>query len=164
MLLLSISYLIMRPDSDIETYQNKQAPRKKPPKGAVPMTAVREILSFFIITLALLVLPAFVCVHAAAASDWPLEIVNESGVEITSLRISYTGAEKWSENRVASPVPDGGRAELDIGRGSILGISDIKITAGGREIIWRRLPILEIFSITVDGKLEPRYERIKLGA
>ena len=124
------------------------------------MTAVREILSFFIITLALLVLPAFVCVHAAAASDWPLEIVNESGVEITSLRISYTGAEK----RVASPVPDGGRAELDRGRGSILGISDIKITAGGREIIWRRLPILEIFSITVDGKLEPRYERIKLGA
>ena len=87
-----------------------------------------------------------------------------SGVEITSLRISYTGAEKWSENRVASPVPDGGRAELDIGRGSILGISDIKITAGGREVIWRRLPILEIFSITVDGKLEPRYERIKLGA
>ena len=87
------------------------------------MTAVRKILSFFIITLALLVLPAFVCFHAAAASDWPLEIVNESGVEITSLRISYTGAEKWSENRVASPVPDGGRAELDIGRGSILGIS-----------------------------------------
>lgn len=164
MLLLSISYLIMRPDSDIETCQNKQAPRETPPKGAVLMTAVRKILSFFIITLALLVLPAFVCVHAAAASDWPLEIVNESGVEITSLRISYTGAEKWSENRVASPVPDGGRAELDIGRGSILGISDIKITAGGREVIWRRLPILEIFSITVDGKLEPRYERIKLGA
>ena len=128
------------------------------------MTAVREILSFFIITLALLVLPAFGRVPAATASDWPLEIVNESGVEITSLRISYTGAEKWSENRLASPVPDGGRAELDIGRGSILGISDIKITAGGREIIWRRLPILEIFSITVDGKLEPRYERIKLGA
>ena len=128
------------------------------------MTAVRKILSFFMITLALLVLPAFGRVHAAAASDWPLEIVNESGVEITSLRISYTGAEKWSENSVASPVPDGGRAELDIGRGSILGISDIKITAGGREIIWRRLPILEIFSITVDGKLEPRYERIKLGA
>ena len=128
------------------------------------MTAVRKILSFFIITLALLVLPAFGCFRAAAASDWPLEIVNESGVEITSLRISYTGAEKWSENRVASPVPDGGRAELAIGRDSILGISDIKITAGGREIIWRRLPILEIFSITVDGELEPRYERIRLGA
>lgn len=128
------------------------------------MTAVREILSFFIITLALLVLPAFVCFHAAAASDWPLEIVNESGVEITSLRISYTGAEKWSENRVVTPIPNGGAAELDIGRASILGISDIKITAGSREIIWRRLPILEIFSITVDGKLEPRYERIKLGA
>ena len=56
------------------------------------------------------------------------------------------------------------RAELDLGRGSILGISDIKITAGCREVIWRRLPILEIFSITVDGELEPRYERIKLGA
>ena len=97
MLLLSISYLIMRPDSDIETCQNKQTPRETPLKGAVPMTTVRKILSFFMITLALLVLPAFVCVHAAAASDWPLEIVNESGVEITSLRISYTGAEKWSE-------------------------------------------------------------------
>lgn len=128
------------------------------------MAAVRKILPFIIFTLALIALPTLGRVTAAAASDWPLEIVNESGVEITSLRISYTGAEKWSENRVASPVPDGGRAELDIGRGSILGISDIKITAGGREVIWRRLPILEIFSITVDGKLEPRYERIKLGA
>lgn len=128
------------------------------------MSAARKILPFIIFTLALIALPALSRVTAAAASDWPLEIVNESGVEITSLRISYTGAEKWSENRVASPVPDGSRAELDIGRGSILGISDIKITAGGREIIWRRLPILEIFSITVDGKLEPRYERIKLGA
>ncbi|WP_294193499.1 hypothetical protein [uncultured Cloacibacillus sp.] len=128
------------------------------------MTAVREILSFFIITLALLVLPAFVCVHAAAASDWPLEIVNESGVEITSLRISYTGREKWSENCVNSPIPFGGKAELDIGRAAILGISDIKITAGGEEILWRRLPILEIFSITVNEKFEPQYERIKLGA
>ena len=128
------------------------------------MTAVREILSFFIITLALLVLPAFVCVHAAAASDWPLEIVNESGVEITSLRISYTGREKWSENCVKSPIPFGGKAELDIGRAAILGISDIKIPAGGEEILWRLLPILEIFSITVNEKFEPQYERIKLGA
>lgn len=130
----------------------------------MPVTAVRKLLPAFVITFALLALPASGYVHAAAASDWPLEIVNESGVEITSLRISYTGAEKWSENRITSPVPDGGRAELDIGRASILGISDIKITAGGREALWRRLPILEIFSVTVNEKLEPRYERIKLGA
>lgn len=128
------------------------------------MTAVRKILSAFVITFALLVIPASGHVPAAAASDWPLEIVNESGAEITSLRISYTGAEKWSENRIAVPIPDGGKAELDIGRASILGISDIKITAGGREVVWRRLPILEIFSVTVNEKIEPRYERIKLGA
>lgn len=127
------------------------------------MTAVRKILPAFIIVLALFVLPAPGSVPAEA-SDWPLEIVNESGVEITSLRISYTGAEKWSENCVAVPIPDGGRAELDIGRASILGISDIKITAGGREALGRRLPILEIFSVTVNEKLEPRYERVKLGA
>lgn len=127
------------------------------------MTAVKKILPTCIITLALLILPSCGCI-AAAASDWPLEIVNESGVEITSLIISYTGAEKWSGNCVTAPIPDGGRAELDIGRASILGISDIKITAGGREVLWRRLPILEIFSITVDGKLEPRYDCIKLGA
>lgn len=128
------------------------------------MTAVRKILPAFIVALALLVLPAPGRVPAVAANDWPLEIVNESGVEITSLRISYAGAEKWSENRITSPVPDGGAAELDIGRSSILGISDIKITAGGREVVWRRLPILEIFSVTVNEKIEPRYERIKLGA
>lgn len=127
----------------------------------MPVTAVRKILPAFIIALALLVLPA---PARAAASDWPLEIVNESGVEITSLRISYTGAEKWSENRVVTPIHNGGAAELDIGRASILGISDIKITAGGREVVWRRLPILEIFSVTVNEKIEPRYERIKLGA
>ncbi len=130
----------------------------------MPVTALRKILPAFIIALALLVLPAPGRVPKAAASDWPLEIVNESGVKITSLRISYTGAEKWSENRVVTPIHNGGAAELDIGRASILGISDIKITAGGREVVWRRLPILEIFSVTVNEKIEPRYERIKLGA
>lgn len=128
------------------------------------MSAARKILPFIIFTLALIALPALGRVTAAAASDWPLEIVNESGVEITSLRISYTGREKWSENCVNSPIPFGGKAELDIGRAAILGISDIKITAGGEEILWRRLPILEIFSITVNEKFEPQYERIKLGA
>ncbi|OUO93256.1 hypothetical protein [Cloacibacillus sp. An23] len=104
------------------------------------------------------------CVFAAGGSEWPLEIVNESGYEITSLRISQTGMEKWSGNFAAPPVAAGGSASFDIGRGSILGLCDVKITAGGRETVWRRLPILEIFSITVDQKLEPHYERIKLGA
>ncbi len=104
------------------------------------------------------------CVPAARGSDWPLEIINKSGVEITSLRLSQTGTEKWSENRAPSPVADGAAESLDIERASILGLCDIKITAGGREVIWHRLPMLEIFSITVDKKLEPLYERIKLGS
>lgn len=101
---------------------------------------------------------------AQSGSEWPLEIVNESGTEITSVRLSQTGMEKWSQNRVPAPIADGTSAELDIERASILGLCDVKIIAGGREIIWPRLPILEIFSITVGENFEPQYERIKLGA
>ena len=101
---------------------------------------------------------------AQSGSEWPLEIINESGEEITLLCLSQTGMEKWSQNRALEPIASGDSAELDIERSSILGLCDVKIVAGGREIIWPRLPILEIFSITVDENFEPKYERIKLGA
>ncbi|HIT03962.1 MAG TPA: hypothetical protein IAC22_05590 [Candidatus Caccocola faecipullorum] len=128
------------------------------------MTAVCKIAALLTITLALLAGAPSRGFCAAAGCEWPLELVNESGAEITSLRISQTGMEKWSENRAPSPIPDGGRAELDIERDSILGLCDVEITADGRAAVWRRLPILEIFSITVDKKFQPHYERIKLGA
>ena len=128
------------------------------------MTALCKIAALLTITLALLAGAPSRGFCAAAGCAWPLELVNESGAEITSLRISQTGMEKWSENRAPSPIPDGGRAELDIERGSILGLCDVEITADGRAAVWRRLPILEIFSITVDKKFQPHYERIKLGA
>ena len=128
------------------------------------MNAVCKISALLTITLALLAGAPSRGLCAAAGCEWPLEIVNESGAEITSLRISQTGMEKWSDNRAPSPIPDGGRAELDIERGSILGLCDVEITADGRSTVWRRLPILEIFSVTIDEKFEPHYERIKLGA
>ena len=128
------------------------------------MTAVCKIAALLTITLALLAGAPSRGLCAVPGCEWPLEIVNESGAEITSLRISQTGMEKWSDNRALSPIPDGGRAELDIERGSILGLCDVEITADGRSTVWRRLPILEIFSVTIDEKFEPHYERIKLGA
>ncbi|WP_455760207.1 hypothetical protein [Cloacibacillus evryensis] len=95
----------------------------------------------------------------------PLEIVNKSGREITGLFLSQTGRESWSPNRLSGPLAAGASASCDIGRDGILGLSDLKLTLKeGGKIIWRRLPILEIFSITADDKLEPRYERIKLGS
>lgn len=94
----------------------------------------------------------------------PLEIVNRSGGEIVALSISRTGMDEWSGNLAKEPLPDGESAGYDIGRDSILGLSDVKISLGdGREKIWRRFPILEVFSVTVNERLEPDYERIKLG-
>lgn len=100
-----------------------------------------------------------------AGGGAPLEIVNRSGGEITGLSLSQTGMEKWSANRLTEPLAAGASASCDIGRDSILWLSDIKLTmSDGLEIVWRRLPILEIFSITADEGLKPRYERIKLGS
>lgn len=43
--------------------------------------------------------------------------------------------------------------------------TDIKIIySSGKEKIWKKLPILEIFEITDKKDGEPVYERIKLGA
>lgn len=93
----------------------------------------------------------------------PLEIINRSGSEITSISISRTGMEKWSHNYLKEPLRNGGTISVDIDRNDILGISDVKLKLkGGREIIWRRMPILEIFSVVVTDKIEPLYERIKL--
>lgn len=105
--------------------------------------------------------------HAAecAGGGAPLEIVNKSGREITGLFISQTGKNQWSANRLPKPLAAEAQASCGIGRDEILGLSDIRLTLKeGGEIIWRRLPILEIFSITVDNRLEPQYERIKLGS
>lgn len=104
-------------------------------------------------------LPAAECGSRGA----PLEIINRSGSEITSLSISQTGMEKWSRNYLKEPLRDGGTISADIDRNDILGISDVKLKLkGGRKIIWRRIPILEIFSVVVTDKIEPLYERIKL--
>ena len=95
----------------------------------------------------------------------PLEIINRSGAGITGLYISQTGMNKWSENRIAEPVKKGGTSSVDIDRNEILGISDVKIQLDdGREVIWHRMPVLEIFSVTVTDKAEPVYERIKLSS
>ena len=95
----------------------------------------------------------------------PLEIINRSGAGITGLYISQTGMNKWSENRIAEAVKNGGASSVDIGRNDILGISDIKLELDdGREVIWHRMPVLEIFSVTVTDKAEPVYEQIKLAS
>ena len=105
------------------------------------------------------VLPAAECGSGGA----PLEIINRSGSEIASISISRTGMEKWSHNYLKEPLRDGGTISVDIDRNDILGISDVKLKLkGGREIIWRRMPILEIFSVVVTDKIAPLYERIKL--
>lgn len=122
---------------------------------------------FILFAMALiLTLPAeALCAAECEGGGAPLEIVNRSGGEITGLSLSQTGMEKWSANRLTEPLASGASASCDIGRDAILGLSDIKLTmSGGKEVIWRRLPILEIFSITADEGLKPRYERIKLGS
>lgn len=106
------------------------------------------------------------CTYAAeCAGGTPLEIINQSGAGITGLYISQTGMNKWSANCLVGQVKKGETYLADIGRNDILGLSDIKLELDdGREVIWRRMPILEIFSVTVSDKAEPIYERIKLAS
>lgn len=121
-----------------------------------------------------LALPAFaeVCSTTPPAEEQqeekviPLEFINSSGSVINAIFISETGRNIWSENLLKdTALNDGEGASLDIRRKSILGLTDIKIIySSGKEKIWKKLPILEIFEITDKKGGEPGYERIKLGA
>ncbi len=121
-----------------------------------------------------LALPVFaeVCATAPAAEEQqqekgiPLQFKNSSGTEIREILISETGRNDWSENLLKdTPLKNGEEISLYIGRENILGLSDLKIIySQGKERIWKKLPILEIFEITHKNNGEPAYERIKLGA
>ena len=121
-----------------------------------------------------LALPAFaeVCSTTPPAEEQqeetgiPLEFKNSSGSVIYAIFISETGRNIWSENLLKDKaLNDGENASLDIRRKNILGLTDIKIIySSGKEKIWKKLPILEIFEITDKKDWEPVYERIKLGA
>ncbi|MDO5115751.1 MAG: hypothetical protein Q4D58_06605 [Synergistaceae bacterium] len=122
-----------------------------------------------LLTLAAMILiisaPRYIFAAECASGSQPLELLNKSGAEIISIELSQTGMEKWSPNRLDAPLADGASASCDIWRGEILGLSDLRVTLrGGKEIIWRRLPVLEIFSLTVNSELKPEYERIKLSS
>ena len=122
----------------------------------------------------ILALPAFaeVCSTTPPAEEQqeetgiPLEFKNSSGSVIYAIFISETGRNIWSENLLKDKaLNDGENASLDIRRKNILGLTDIKIIySSGKEKIWKKLPILEIFEITDKKDGEPVYERIKLGA
>ena len=122
----------------------------------------------------ILALPAFaeVCSTTPPAEEKqeekgiPLEFINSSGSEINGIFLSETGRNIWSENLLKdTSLKNGENAGLDIKRESILGLTDIKIIySSGKERIWKKLPILEIFEITNKKNGEPGYERIKPGA
>lgn len=120
-----------------------------------------------------LAMPAFaeICSTASPAEEQteekgiPLKFINNSGTEIKGVFISDTGRNSWSENLLRdTPIKDGDNRSIDIKRGNILGLTDIKIIYfSGKERIWEKLPILEIFEITHNKDGGPDFERIKLG-
>lgn len=135
---------------------------------------MKKIMTLAAIVFIFLALPALaeVCSTQSPAEDpseengLPLEFINSSGSEITGIFISETGRNIWSENLLKETTLKNGKdASLNIKRDSILGLTDIKIIySSGKERIWKKLPILEIFEITNKKNGEPDYERIKLGA
>lgn len=135
---------------------------------------MKKIPVFAAIIFLFLALPAFaeVCSATPPAEEQqeetgiPLEFKNSSGSVINAIFISETGRNIWSENLLKDKaLNDGENASLDIRRKNILGLTDIKIIySSGKEKIWKKLPILEIFEITDKKDGEPGYERIKLGA
>ena len=135
---------------------------------------MKKIPVFAAIIFLFLALPAFaeVCSTTPPAEEQqeetgiPLEFKNSSGSVIYAIFISETGRNIWSENLLKDKaLNDGENANLDIRRKNILGLTDIKIIySSGKEKIWKKLPILEIFEITDKKDGEPVYERIKLGA
>ena len=122
----------------------------------------------------ILALPAFSDVYSKVPSagdklvesGLPLEFTNNYKSDIKSIFISDTGSNSWSEDLLkGSPLKKGGIIDLDINRNNILGLVDLRVVyPSGKERLWKKLPILEIFEIThrEDGK--PDYERLKLGA
>jgi hypothetical protein len=135
---------------------------------------MKKIPAIAVIICLLLAVPAFAEVCPAtppeegqsAKKELPLEFRNDSGAEITSIFISQTGRDAWSEDLLKDiPLKNGEKRDLYIGRDNILGLADIKVIySSGKERVWKKLPILEIFEITHRNDGEPAYERIKLGA
>ena len=135
---------------------------------------MKKIPVFAAIIFLFLALPAFAEVGSTTPpaeeqqeeTGIPLEFKNSSGSVIYAIFISETGRNIWSENLLKDKaLNDGENASLDIRRKNILGLTDIKIIySSGKEKIWKKLPILEIFEITDKKDGEPVYERIKLGA
>lgn len=133
-----------------------------------------KISALAVVIFLFLALPvlAETCSTQPPAEDQPekeglsLEFINSSGSDIKEIFISETGRNIWSENLLKdTPLKNGENAGLDIKRESILGLTDIKIIySSGKERIWKKLPILEIFEITNKKNGEPCYERIKPGA
>jgi hypothetical protein len=149
------------PDNRITDNDERSDHMKKIP-------AIAVIISLF------LALPAFaeVCAATPPAEEQkeengiPLEFRNNSGAEIKEIFISETARNAWSQNLLKdTPLKNGEDTSLYIRRENILGLTDIKmIYSSGKERIWKKLPILEIFEITHKNNGEPAYERIKLGA
>jgi len=100
----------------------------------------------------------------SAAESEALEFINASGAVIGGIYIRRIGSEVWSDNILGDkPLGIGEKRKLDISRQAIIGLCDIRLVYGsGKERIWDRLPLAEIFSIThkIDGL--PEYERIRL--
>jgi hypothetical protein len=99
-----------------------------------------------------------------AAESETLEFINASGTVIEGVYVRRIGSEVWSDNLLGEkPLGIGEKRKLNISRSSIIGLCDIRLVYGsGKERIWGRLPLAEIFSIThkIDGL--PEYERIRL--
>ena len=135
---------------------------------------MKKIPAIAALVLFLFALPAFtaVCSTVPAAADQPverglpLEFTNNYGSDIKYIFISDTGRNSWSEDLLkGSPLKKGGTINLDIDRKNILGLADLKIVyPSGKERIWQKLPILEIFEIAHNKDGKPDYERLKLGA
>lgn len=134
---------------------------------------MKKISAIAALVLYIFALPAFadVCSTVPPAAEQPVEkslpldFTNNYGSDIKYIFISDTGRDSWSGDLLkGNPLKKGGTTSLDINRNNILGLADLKIVYhSGKETIWQKLPILEIFEIThrEDGK--PDYERLKLG-
>ena len=113
---------------------------------------------------------AAVKTKAGSGCDLPpmesLGFTNRSGFTITSIHLSQPGEDRWSPDLLGgTPLPNGEKRAIKLNRGLLPGASSFRIIyEDGREKIWPRLPLRNIFDITNGPGGKPSYDLIPVGS
>lgn len=90
---------------------------------------------------------------------------NKSGKDIKGIYFMPITKNEWSKNVVTAPIKDGETRNINIYRDSIITFCDVKIVyTSGPDLIWHRLPMMDIYNLGHTKMGRPDYQRASRGS